>query len=168
MLGKSRIPPFPRASTMKGNAPGQYLVTDTMGPFATETLQGERYALTYTDWYSRYSWTYLLKLKSEAFKYLKHLLEVVFPAAQVTLRHYHSDNAGELCGRETTEYLERTIHATHSTSEAYTPQRNAVAERKFKTLGEMAATMLHESGLPKTMWGYIRLYGSHIYSESCT
>jgi hypothetical protein len=91
-------------------------------------LRREKYALTYTDWYSRYLWTYLLKLKSEAFKYLKHLLEVVFPAAQVSLRHYHSDNAGELCSKETTEYLERTIHATN---EAYTPQRNAVAERKF-------------------------------------
>jgi transposase InsO family protein len=154
MLGKSKLPAFPRASTAKGKDRGDYLVTDIMGPFAVETLQGETYALTNTDWYSRYSWTYLLKRKSDALTCLKHLLEVVFPAAQVLLRHYHTDNAGELSGRETIDYLERTVHATHSTSEPYTPQRNAIAERNFRTLGEMTATMLHESGLPRTMWGY--------------
>ncbi len=52
-----------------------------MGPFSTETLLGEKYALTYMDWYLRYSWTYLLRLKSDALPQLKHLLEVVFPAA---------------------------------------------------------------------------------------
>ncbi len=64
------------------------------------------------------------------------------------------DNAGEFSGHETVNYLERTIHATHSTSEAYTPQRRAVVEQKFRMIGEMTATMLHESGLPRTMWGY--------------
>jgi hypothetical protein len=133
-----------------------------MGPFATETLLGEKYALTYTDWYSRYSWTYLLRLKSDALPKLKHLLEVVFPAAGFVLKHYHTDNAGELSGKDTVEYLERTIHATHSTSEPYTPQRNAVAERKFRTIGEITATMLHDSGLPKTMWGYAFLAATYI------
>ncbi len=60
-----------------------------------------------------------------------HLLEVIFSAARFVLKHYHTDNAGELSGKETVEYLERTIHATHSTSEPYTPKRNAAAERKF-------------------------------------
>jgi hypothetical protein len=53
MLGKSKLPAFPRASTAKGKDRDDYLVTDIMGPFAVETLQGETYALTYTDWYSR-------------------------------------------------------------------------------------------------------------------
>jgi hypothetical protein len=69
-------------------------------------------------------------------------MEVVFPAAEVKLHHYHTNNAGELSGHETVNYLERTIRATHSTSEAYTPQHNAVAEQKFRTIGEMTATML--------------------------
>jgi transposase InsO family protein len=125
-----------------------------MGPFAVETLRGDTYALTYTDWYSRYSRTYLLKRKSEALTCLKHLLKVVFSAAQVTLRRYHTDNASELSGRETVDYLEQTVHATHGTSEPYTPQRNAIAERKFRTLGEMTAIMLHKSGFPRTMWAY--------------
>jgi hypothetical protein len=50
--------------------------------------------------YSRYSWTYLLRLKSDALPQLKHLLEVVFPAAGFVLKHYHTDNTGELSGKE--------------------------------------------------------------------
>jgi hypothetical protein len=48
ILGKSKLPSFPRASKEKGKEPGDYLVTDIMGPFATETLLGEKYALTFT------------------------------------------------------------------------------------------------------------------------
>ncbi len=79
-------------------------------------------------------------LATDAITCLQHLMEVVFSAAEVKLHHYHTDNAGELSGHETVNYLEHTIHVTHSTSEAYTPQRNAVAERKFRTIGEMTAS----------------------------
>ena len=154
MLGKSKLPSFSRSVTSKGETKGDYVVTDIVGPFSTATFEGETLAVTYTDWYSKYSWTFLLKRKSDALTCLKYLIEVIFKAARVELRHYHSDNAGELCGKETVDYLERVVHATHSTSEPYTPQRNAVAERKFRTLGEMAATMLHESGLPTIFWGF--------------
>ena len=118
--------------------------------------------VTYTDWYSRHSWTYLLKAKSEAFSKLKDLVEVIFAARRVELRHYHSDQAGELHGSETEHYLEKVIHATHSESEVYTPARNGIAERKFRTLSEMTAAMLFDAGLPKTFWGYAYLAATHV------
>ena len=99
MLGKSKLPSFSRATTSKGESPGDYLVTDIMGPFATETFDSEKYALTYTDWYSKYSWTFLLKNKSDTLTCLKRLVGITFKAARVELRYYHSDNAGELCGK---------------------------------------------------------------------
>jgi hypothetical protein len=71
MLKKSKIPSFSRATTSNGESPGDYLVTDIMGSFATEMLNSEKYALTYTDWYSKYSWTFLLKNKSDALTCLK-------------------------------------------------------------------------------------------------
>ncbi len=55
MLGKSKLPSFSRSHASKGESPGDYVVTDIMGPFATEKFDGEKYALTYTDWYSKYS-----------------------------------------------------------------------------------------------------------------
>ncbi len=51
-----------------------------MGPLATRTFDGEKYALNYTDWYSKYSWTLLLKNKSEGLACLKRLVSVTFKA----------------------------------------------------------------------------------------
>jgi hypothetical protein len=162
MKAKAHKPPFYISLRLKASAPGEYVVCDIQGPFSVETLTGETYVITYTDWYSRYSWTFLLKHKSEALSKLKYLVEVVFQARRVFLRHYHSDQAGELQGSETMQYLENTVHATHSESEAYTPARNSIAERKFRTLGEMTAAMLFDSGLPKPFWGYAYLAATHI------
>jgi len=96
MLSKSHLPSFHNSSTVKGRANGDYVVCDIQGPFAIESMGGERYVLTYTDFYSRHSWTYLLTQKSEAIQHLKHLVEIVFKAARIELRHYHSDGAGYL------------------------------------------------------------------------
>ena len=162
MRAKAHKPPFYLSLSLKASAPGHYVVCDIQGPFGIETLLGEKYVVTYTDWYSRYSWTYLLKAKSDAFEKLKYLVEVIFAANRVVLRHYHSDQAGELHGSETVNYLERVVHATHSESEAYTPARNGIAERKFRTLSEMTAAMLFDSGLPKTFWGFAYLSATHV------
>jgi hypothetical protein len=162
MKAKSHKAPFYNSLRLKASQPGEYIVCDIQGPYSVETLKGERYVITYTDWHTRYSWTYLLTTKDEALSKLKHLLEVIFRARGVSLRHYHSDGAGELKGSATQQYLEREIHATHSYSEAYTPARNGIAERKFRTLAEMTAAMLFDSGLPKTFWGYAYLAATHI------
>ena len=162
MKAKSHKPPFYMSITPKATNPGEYIVCDIQGPYSIDTIDGHRYVLTYTDWFTRYSWTYLLTKKSDALTKLKHLVEVIFAAKRISLRHYHSDQAGELQGSDTLHYLEYVVHATHSESEAYTPARNGIAERKFRTLAEMTAAMLFDSGLPKTFWGYAYLAATHV------
>jgi hypothetical protein len=72
----------------------------------------------------------------------------VFKAHRAELRNYHSDQAGDLQGSATHQYLERVIDATHSESKAYTSAKNSIAKRKFHTLSEMTAAILFDSGLP--------------------
>jgi transposase InsO family protein len=162
MKAKAHKPSYYMSTSPKAIRPGGYVVCDMQGPYSVETLSGQRYVLTYTDWYTRYSWTYILTNKNEALPKLKHLVEVVFKASRRELGHYHSDQAGELQGSETLNYLDRIVHATHSESEAYTPARNGIAERKFRTLAEMTAAMLFDSGLPKSYWGYAYEAATHI------
>jgi hypothetical protein len=128
-----------------------------IGPFATETFDSEKYALTYTDWYSKYSWTFLLKNRSDALTCLKRLIGITFKAARVELRRYHCDNVGELCGKETIDFLELEVHATHSTSEAYTPQRNAEVQDLRGDGGNYAASIW----LPTCVLG-IHLSGGNV------
>lgn len=42
----------------------------------------------------------------------------------------------------------------HQLTARYTPQQNGVAERKNKTIMEMARTIRKTKDLPKNFWGY--------------
>ena len=56
IYSKHHLPSFPNASTVKGSGPGKYVVCDIQGPFSIESIMGgERYVLTYTDYFTRYS-----------------------------------------------------------------------------------------------------------------
>ena len=80
---KSHKSSFYNSQKVKATSPGEYIVCDIQGPYSVDTIMSERYVITYTDWYTRYSWTYLLVTKDEALSKLKHLLEVVFRARGV-------------------------------------------------------------------------------------
>ena len=167
MKAKSHRNSFKSKTTTTTNRVGGLIVTDIQGPYSIPTINNEKYVITYTDYHSRYSWTYLLKAKNDALTTLKHLNEVVFHALNQNIKHYHSDNAGELIGSETTTYLEKN-GITFTASEAYTPARNGIAERKFRTLSETTAAMLFDSGVPKTLWGYAYLAATYIRNRTPT
>ena len=50
---------------------------DLFGPSRTKSFGGNYYALVIVDDYSRYTWTFFLTLKSEAFKAFKKFAKVV-------------------------------------------------------------------------------------------
>ena len=88
-------------------------------------------------------------------------MEPPYRAKGVKLKHYHTDGAGDLIGQDVREYL-RSIDALYDSSEPYTPELNAHAKHVFRTIGEMANCMLHDSGLPVTFWGYAILTAIYI------
>jgi len=64
----------------------------------------------------------------------------------------HSDRGGEYLGKEFTVYL-KSAGTEHKLTMHDTPQHNGVAERLNHTLLEKVHAMLHESGLPRSLWG---------------
>jgi len=50
----------------------------------------------------------------------------------------------------------------HETSAPYSPHQNGTAERSWRTLFEMARSLLLESGLPKNLWTYAVMTATHI------
>jgi hypothetical protein len=55
MKAKAHKPPFYSSTSPKATIPAEYVVCDIQGPYSIETNTGQRYVLTYTDWYARYS-----------------------------------------------------------------------------------------------------------------
>lgn len=70
-LGKFHKLPFSPSSTVY-SAPFELIVADVWGP-ASVTSEGHSYYISFVDAYSRYTWLYLVKNKSEALAKFLHL-----------------------------------------------------------------------------------------------
>ena len=63
-IAKKKILPF-SSSTHVSNLPFDLIHCDLWGPFSTLTIDGYKYFLTIVDDFSRCTWIYLMKTKSE-------------------------------------------------------------------------------------------------------
>lgn len=119
----------------------------------TLSLNGSKYFLIFVDDFTRMTWVYFLKEKSNAFfffffKQFKVLVENQCGCFILTLR---TDRDGEFTSKEFSVFCsEMGIRRRLTTS--YAPQQNGVAERKNRTMVEMARSIIKYKGLPKSYW----------------
>jgi hypothetical protein len=121
----------------------ELLHVDLFGPPSHDSLGGKKYCLVIVDDYTRYTWVYFLKFKSETQKIFIDFATEVQRQHGVPILAIKSDNGSEFKNYTLNEFLsEEGIR--HQYSAAYTPQQNGVAERKNRTLMDMARSMLAE------------------------
>ena len=91
------------------------------------SIDNYKYYLVLVDHYTRYTWLYPLKLKSQVrdtFKAFKSLVENYFSTKIGTL---FSDNGGEFIALRS---ILTEAGISHLTSPPHTPEHNGIAERK--------------------------------------
>jgi len=101
--------------------------SDITGPEAVTTNTGERYMLNLIDDLTSFSWTYMLKKKSDAkaiFKELKTLVEV---EAKSKVGIFHTDSGGEYTSVEFRTYLHKE-GICHQLTAPHTSAQNGKAE----------------------------------------
>lgn len=113
---------------------------------------GARYFLLFIDDFSRYTWIYLLKHKSEAFDVFEEFLALAERQSSCQLKCLRTDNAGEYDSNAFNQYW-RQHGIIRQYSIAYSPSQNGVAERRNRTLQEMTRSMLKHSSLPLAYGG---------------
>lgn len=142
--------PFPQ-STSRSNEILELVHTDLCGPMKVESLGGSKYFATFIDDKSRWCGIYFLRRKNELFdKFLEFKAKVEKQTGKF-IKTVRSDNGGEYRSNELEDYLKKE-GIRHQFTVDYTPQQNGMAERKNRTLVEMATCMLIQSGLPRTFW----------------
>ena len=115
------------------------------------SMSHAKYALTFIDDFSRYCWVHFLKHKSEVFGLFKVFKTLVENQYGRKLKALRSENGGEYVKSEFINYcVDAGIQMQHSIP--YTPQQNGVAERKNKSLKEMATCMMEANTLPPNFW----------------
>jgi transposase InsO family protein len=147
---------------------GDEIHTDVWGPSRTATRQGRHYFATFTDDATRYTVTFLLRTKDEAFEAYKS-----FEAWALTQDHckgikvLRSDRGGEYLSTAFNAHLAAAGTARKLTTHD-TPQLNGIAERLNRTLLERIRAFAHDSGLPQSLWGESLRHAAWLKNRTAT
>jgi transposase InsO family protein len=131
---------------------GDEIHTDVWGPVPSLTCQGHKYFITFMDNATRYTVTFLLCAKSEAFNTYK-----MFKAWAITQQHCTaikalcSDHGGEYLSEAFNRHLAKAGMARRLTTHD-TLQLNSIAECLNHTLMERVQALDHSSDLPTSLW----------------
>ena len=150
--GKQTKAPYPTQGATRATEALQLVHSDLCGPASTPTLSGNLYFLTLVDDYSRYSWIYTLKTKSETATTLRNWILLVEGETGLTVRGLRSDNGGEYLAADLQAFLSAK-GIRHQLTTPDSPQQNGVAERLNRTLVESARCLLLHASRPSHLWG---------------
>ena len=99
------------------------------------------YYVSFIDDFSRKTWIYLLKKKSQVFDRFKEFKALVENETEKRIKVLRTDNSGEFCRNEFEELCKKCGIERHKTT-PYTPQQNGATERMKKTLMEKSRCIL--------------------------
>nr|AAT85031.1 putative polyprotein [Oryza sativa Japonica Group]ABF96679.1 retrotransposon protein, putative, Ty1-copia subclass [Oryza sativa Japonica Group] len=145
---KSHQLSFPK-STSESKYPLELVFSDVWGP-APQSVGNNKYYVSFIDDYSKFTWIYLLKYKSEVFDKFhefQSLVERLFNRKIVAMQ---TDWGGEY---QKLHSFFNKVGITHHVSCPHTHQQNGSAERKHRHIVEVGLALLAYSSMPLKFWG---------------
>jgi transposase InsO family protein len=110
--------------------------------------------MTFIDCYTRTTWLYLMKNKSDVLACFKHFYKAAQTQYGAVVKALRSDNGTKYTNKAFEEYLSaHGIH--HQTTCRYTPTQNGVAERNNRHMLEVARCMIISMNVRKYLWGRV-------------
>jgi transposase InsO family protein len=134
--GKQVGAKHPVKNVVSTERPLELLHMDIFGPIAYISIGGNKYGFVIVDDYSRFTWVFFLRDKSEVQNIFKKFARRAQNEFDVKIKRVRSDTNIE-------EFLDEE-GIKHEFSISYAPQQNGVVERKNRTLIEAARAMLDE------------------------
>ncbi|GKV37173.1 hypothetical protein SLEP1_g45232 [Rubroshorea leprosula] len=150
-IGKMHKLPFPVNKSFRATQKLELVHTDIRGPMRTPSLSQNRYFILFIDDFTRMTWVYFLGSKGQALPVFKKFKALVENQSGCRIKKLRSDNGKEYTSNDFNLFCEEA-GVDHQLTVSYTPQQNGIAERKNRTVMEMARCMLAEKKLPKCFW----------------
>uniref|UniRef100_A0A2N9GX95 Uncharacterized protein n=1 Tax=Fagus sylvatica TaxID=28930 RepID=A0A2N9GX95_FAGSY len=151
LFGKQSRKSFPKEASTRANKPLQLVHADVCGPIKPSSLGKNNYFLLFIDDFSRKTWIYFLKQKSKVFGAFKKFKAFVEKQSDQEIKALRSDRGGEFTSNEFKEFCE-TNGIRRPLTVPRSPQQNGVAERKNRSILNMARSMLKSKKMPKELW----------------
>ncbi|KAL0301338.1 UNVERIFIED_CONTAM: Retrovirus-related Pol polyprotein from transposon TNT 1-94 [Sesamum radiatum] len=129
LQGKQHKKPFPSGTFWRAKAVLELIHTDVCGPMRTPSHEQNRYFILFIDDYSRMTWVYFMREKSEVFKVFKKFKNLVEKQSGRSIKVLRSDRGKEYNNSEFDKFCEEE-GIEHQTTVSYNPQQNGVSERK--------------------------------------
>ncbi|GKA91411.1 retrovirus-related pol polyprotein from transposon RE1 [Tanacetum coccineum] len=150
-LGKHHRKPFSKGVAWRAKEILELVHTDLCGSMRNPSHGNNLYIILFIDDFSRMTWVYFMKEKSQVFEIFKKFKNFVEKQTGSFIKILRSDQGKEYNSKELDKFCEDKGMHKQLTSR-YTPQQNGVFERKNQTIVEIAKSMMHEKGLPKSFW----------------
>src|SRR3990167_6965125 len=125
---------------------------DLIGPLEIESFGGAKYVLSIIDDFSRFSFVYFLKQKSETFENFKKFRKLAENQLGRKIRAIKSDSGGEFISNEFKTFL-NDKGVIIKRSAPYNKAQNGIIERLNRTLMVKARSMLFSGAHDKKWWG---------------
>ncbi|KAK0588753.1 hypothetical protein LWI29_005016 [Acer saccharum] len=153
-LGKQTKLSHKKNSYIATKRPLELVHMDLMGPIQTESINGKKYIFVCVDDFSRFTWVYFLRNKTETFDYFKKFCNQVQNEKGLEIKkicRIRSDHGTEFENVKFSVFCDG-LGISHEFSAPRTPQQNGVVERKNRVLQEMARVMLNSKKVPRNLW----------------
>nr|GFA15501.1 putative ribonuclease H-like domain-containing protein [Tanacetum cinerariifolium]GFA15525.1 putative ribonuclease H-like domain-containing protein [Tanacetum cinerariifolium] len=124
---------------------------DLFSPTSVSSISHKWYCLVVTDDFSKFTRTFFLKTKDETSSILKKFITEIENLKDLKVKIIRCDNGREFINKEMNDFCSQK-RIKREFSNARTPQQNGVAEKRNRTLIEVARTMLADAKFPVTFW----------------
>ncbi|KAL3612663.1 hypothetical protein D5086_003683 [Populus alba] len=135
-IGKQHRQPFPQSTTKRVTHKLELVHSDICGPMSTASLSNNLYFILFIDDFSRMTWVYFLKTKSQELFMFSNFKKLVETQCDQKIKKLRTDNGGEYTSKEFSVFCQEA-GIVHQLTVPYSPQQNGVLERKNRTVMEM-------------------------------
>ena len=146
-FGKQTKLPF-NNSDFFSSAPFDLVHSDVWGPAPFTTEGGSRYFVIFVDDYSRFTWIYLLKHRSDLVSIFQTFHKMIQTQFSRTIKVFRSNNAQEYHDKSFLSILDSNGTLPHYSC-PYTSQQNGRAERKLRHNLDVVHTLLISASVPE-------------------
>ena len=129
----------------------QLLHCDLWGPSPILSLVGFKYYVLLIDDFTRYSWMFPIKLKSDFYHVFVNFCTLVENQFNTSIKMIRTDGGGEFSTKLLAKFLQAK-GILHQKTCPYTPEQNGIVERKHRHLVETGLTLLTQSKLLLSLW----------------